>query len=71
MNALTLIFIRATNIGGRQFYFGDELPPDVLSAEQIERALDARHLAETERRSLYRILHHFSGCVEQDQTTKQ
>jgi hypothetical protein len=59
----TLVVIR--QIGDRQFHHGEELPPDLLPQEAIDLHLDRKELAEydaSERRSLYRILHRFSGC---------
>ena len=63
----TLILIRHLQIGDRQFHHGSELPPGLLPREAIDLHLDRREIVEydaSERRSLYRLLHHFSGCKE-------
>ena len=68
----TLVFIRHATIDGRQYHHGDELPPDVLTAEQIAQGLDNKALVEldsTERRSLYRLLPRFSGAKERELLT--
>lgn len=71
----TLIFIRAHYVDGRLVHCpGDECPPNMFTREVINRALDDGYLAEcdsAERRSLYRLLHRFSGCKEQEQLTPQ
>ena len=60
----TLIFVRHTEINGRAYRHGDELPSDLLSQETIARLIDQGRIKEQPRRSLYRLLHHFSGCSE-------
>jgi hypothetical protein len=69
----TLVFIRAHYVNGRLIhYFGDECPPGTFSEENVDRALDECHLVEApDRRSLYRLLPHFSGCKEQEQLTNE
>ena len=70
----TLIFIRAHTIGTRQFRHAEELPPNVLTAEQIDQWLDSGQLREyepTKRRSLYRLFAPFSGASEREQLTQQ
>jgi hypothetical protein len=63
----TLVFIGPRLIGETQFYHGDELPPDLLSQEQIDKLLDLRWLAEVpQRRPLYRIFAPFSGAQERE-----
>jgi hypothetical protein len=60
-----LVFIRHTDLGDRQFHHGDELPPGLLPREAVDQWLDHGRLQEhRERRSLYRLLHLFSGCEE-------
>jgi hypothetical protein len=72
MSAPTLIFVRHHSIGGRLFRHGTELEPDTLSAEQIDRLLDEHILSDrTQRRSLYRLLHNFSGCKESQPLTNE
>ena len=67
----TLIFVRHSEIGGRVFMHGSELPPDLLSQEQVNKLIDQGILAECpERRSLYRLFAPFSGCKEQESLTK-
>ena len=70
----TLVFIRTHTIGGRQYSHGSELPPDVLSAEQIAQWLDNDQLREydsAKRRSIYRLFPRFSGAAEQEKLTPQ
>ena len=67
---MTLVLIRHLQIGERQFYPGDEVPPGLLSQEEIDRLLDGKQLDDsTERRSIYRLLHRFSGCSETERPT--
>jgi len=64
---MTLIVIRHLQIGDRVFHHGDEVPPDLLSRETIDKMLDRKQLDDcTERRSVYRLLHRFSGCSEKE-----
>ena len=61
----TLVVLRSLQIGDQLLLHGEELPPDLLPREAIDLHLDRRQLVEfgsIERRSLYRLLHHFSGC---------
>ena len=70
----TLVSIRHGQIGSRQFQHGDELPPNLIPREVIDRWLDEKWLAEvdsSDRRSLYRLLHRFSGATEQEQLNRQ
>jgi hypothetical protein len=70
----TLVCIHHAQVGNRHFQFGDELPPDLIPREVIAEWLDQRWLAEcdsADRRSLYRLLHRFSGAKEKEQLTKQ
>jgi hypothetical protein len=68
----TLIFVRHTDFGDRQFQHGDELPPRFLGDEAINKLLDSGRLVEyRERRSLYRLLHVFSGCTESEPLTDE
>jgi hypothetical protein len=69
-----LVFIRAHQIDGHQFFHGDELPPGLLPPETINQWLDNKWLAEhdaSERRGLYRLFSPFSGCKEQEQFAKE
>jgi hypothetical protein len=66
----TLVVIRHLQIGDRQFHHGDELPPDLLPQEAVDAHLDRKELDDsTERRSVYRLLHRFSGCSETERLT--
>ena len=61
----TLVVLGHLQVGDRQFYHGAELPPDLLPREAVDLHLDNKQLIEydaSERRSLYRLLHRFSGC---------
>jgi hypothetical protein len=65
-----LIVIRHLEIGGRSFTHGSELPPDLLTSDEVDKLLDAGSLREyPERRSLYRLLWAFSGCSEKEHLT--
>jgi len=68
----TLIVIGHLQVDARQFSHGEELPPDLLARESIDIYLDRKQLVEhdaNERRSVYRLLHHFSGCSETERLT--
>ena len=70
----TLIVIRHLQVGDRVFVHGAELPPDLLPREVIDVHLDHKLLIEydsSERRSLYRLLHHFSGCSETERLSNE
>jgi hypothetical protein len=71
----TLIFVRAHYIDGKLVnYPGDEVPSGLFTQRTIDRALDEHHLAEVDsadRRSLYRLLHRFSGATEKEQLTNE
>jgi hypothetical protein len=73
MSRPTLIFLKAHYVGGRLAHcHGDEVPPGLFAQETIDRALDEHYLAEidsADRRSLYRLLHHFSASKESEQLT--
>ena len=65
-----LVFVRHTEFGDRAFPHAAELPPDFLNQETIDKLLDSGRLKEYgERRSLYRLLHVFSGCSEREPLT--
>jgi hypothetical protein len=70
----TLVVIRHLQIGDRVFHHGDELPPDALPQEAIDLHLDLKQLVEldaNERRSIYRLLHRFSGCSEKERLSNE
>ena len=68
----TLIFVRHTDFGDRAFPHAAELPPHFLGQEVIDKLLDSGRLKEYgERRSLYRLLHVFSGCTESEPLTDE
>ena len=61
-------------IGTQRFEHGEELPPNLLPREVVDKWLDERWLAEldsAEHRSLYRLLHRFSGAAEREQLNPQ
>jgi hypothetical protein len=63
----TLIFIRHHELNGRLFHHGSELPPNLLSVEQLDQLLDKGFVRETpERRSLFRLFAQFSDCTERE-----
>jgi len=63
----TLVFIGSRQVADHQFQHGDEVPPDLLSQEQIDQMLDQKVLAEIpQRRPLYRIFAPFSGAKERE-----
>ena len=70
----TLVFVHHREIGGRLFHHGSELPPGLLLENEIAIALDhgwLRQLHFSERRSLYKIFHRFSGCNERQPLGQQ
>ncbi len=74
MSAPTPVVVRHAQIGNQHFAHGEELPPDVLTAEQIAQWLDNKQLVEydsQERRSLHRLFAPFSGAAEKEQLTQQ
>jgi hypothetical protein len=67
----TIVAIRHTEIGGRLFHHGAEIPQSVLTQDEIDKTLDERRLAEyPERRSLFRLFHVFSGAKDKEQLEK-
>jgi hypothetical protein len=63
----TLVTIGPREINGTLYCHGDELPPDLLPQETIDRMLDQKLLAEyPQRRSLYRLFSMFSGSAERE-----
>ena len=75
MRAPTLIFLRGHYTDGSLVHHvGDEVPPGLFSRETINRAIDEGFLGEcdsSERRSIWRLLHRFSGCKEKQEPTPQ
>lgn len=69
----TIVFIRNHYVDGSLVHrVGDECPPNMFSRETVNRALDEGYLAErAERRSLFRLLHRFSGAAEKEQLTNE
>jgi hypothetical protein len=71
----TLVFIRAHYVSGTLVHYpGDEMPPGMFSQETINRALDEGYLTEcdpSDRPSLYRVFHRFSGSKEEQPITKE
>ena len=68
----TLVLIRHLQVGDRQFYPGDELPPCLLPPQVIDAHLDRKELDDrSERRSIYRLLHRFSRCSETERLSTE
>ena len=70
----TLVFIRQHSIDGRLFSHGSELPPGLLSEDEINRMIDRgdlREYAPSVRRSLFKIFPHFTGCAEKQPLEQQ
>ena len=61
---MTLIAIRHLEIDGHVFAHGTEIMPGLLRKETVAKLLDQGRIQERPRRSLYRLLHQFSGCTE-------
>jgi len=67
MNAPTLVAIHHREIGDRHFRHGEEIEPGLLEEEPRDWWLDKKWCIEIpERRSLYRLFHHFSGCKDRE-----
>jgi hypothetical protein len=69
----TLVVIKHAQVGSRHFQHLEQLPPGLLPREVIDHWLDEGWLRECEAadcRSLYRLLHRFSGAKEQEPLTK-
>jgi hypothetical protein len=74
MSAPTLIFIRHGQVGDRQFHFGDELPPGLVSQEVVDHWLDENWLKahdSTQRPSLYRLFARFTGATPEQPLTQE
>ena len=70
----TLVVIGTREFADRRFTHNEELEPNLLPAEVVDYWLDKKWLAETdstERRSIYRIFHRFSGCGEKQPLPQQ
>ena len=70
----TLVVIHSLQIGARQFRHGEELEPNLLPPEEVDSLVDRKQLIEydsSERRSLYRLLHRFSGCSETERLSNE
>jgi hypothetical protein len=71
MTRPTLVFLRYIEINGRAYRHGDELRPDSIADQIVNRLLDEKVLSERpERRSLYRLFPAFSGVKEREQLTR-
>jgi hypothetical protein len=67
MSRPTLVFNGPREINGTTYSHGAELPPGILTPEQIDQLLDQKLLAEIpQRRSLHRLFSVFSGCKERE-----
>ena len=63
----TLIVLRSLQIGERLFRTSEEMPPDFLTREAVDLAIDRRELAEVpERKSLFKMFNVFSGTSESE-----
>jgi hypothetical protein len=74
MSATTLVFVRYGQVGKQRFDFGEELPPNLIPREVIDRWLDSKFLIELdsrERVSLYRVFSPLSGCTEREPLTRE
>jgi hypothetical protein len=72
MSAPTLVSIRQRELGDRSFHHGTEIEPGLLEDELLDWWLDHGWAREVpERRSLFRLLHRFSGCAEREPLTQQ
>jgi hypothetical protein len=68
----TIIALGNRQLGDRQFKHGEEVEPGLLTGELLDYWLDKKWAYEaTERRSVYRLFHCFSGCEEREQLTPQ
>jgi hypothetical protein len=70
----TLVVLGTRDINGRRYTQGEELPPDLLPRDVVDKWLDNRWLFEyysADRRSLFRLFAPFSGSKEQGQLTKE
>ena len=68
--------VNSTRHGQRdkRFGHGDEIPPNLLSPEELAARLDNGEAIEydsRDRRSLYRLFAPFSGCTEQESLTRE
>jgi hypothetical protein len=69
----TFAVVHPREIKGQLYEHADELPPNTVSKDEADKLLDAGWLKEydaSERRSLHRLFHLFSGCKEQEALTK-
>jgi hypothetical protein len=74
----TIIARSGRRIGGALYPHGSEIPPSLLSDDELASMLDNGELIEydsSERRSLYRLFAPlfapFSGCTEQESLTQE
>lgn len=70
----TTICIGSHELAGQRFTHGEEIPSSVLDGELRDWWLDHKWAVEydsTERRSLYRLLHRFSGSSETERLSNQ
>ena len=70
----TLVVIHHLRLGDRAFAHGEELEPDFLPPEAVDKLLDAGRLAACPsgyRRSLYRLFASFSRTKEHEQLSPE
>jgi hypothetical protein len=70
----TIVALGHKKFGDQSFAHGEEIPPDLLSAEQADWEFDHKSLVEydpDERRSLYRLFAPFSGAKEKQQLDRE
>jgi hypothetical protein len=71
----TLVFIRAQYVDGHLRHWPQsEVPPNLLSDQQIDLMLDRGELAEvdaSQRRSLYRTFFRFTGATPEQPMTRE
>jgi hypothetical protein len=68
---MTLIAIHHLETDGHTFAHGTEIMPGLLATKTVAKLLDQGYIKELPRRSLYRLLHHFSGCSETELVDKE
>ena len=67
----TLICNSHHQINGRLFRHGEEIPPNFLTADELNRLIDEKKVIEIDegyRRSVYRLFPEFAGIKTDHQT---
>ena len=61
----TITAVRHFDAENMHFTHGQEIAPHLLPDDVVNQLIDAGYVKESnERRSLFRLFHHFSDCVE-------